>query len=179
MSFAAQNSTLNMVQLLVESAPIVQTINLKGLPFVAVKFLSDNSVVATGYDHTPTIFSVSGGAENDPVWTFQEQLDKDDKKAATPAPAAGGAAPAASGAAFKNAKTMFQDSSHKGIAIGGPSQVKQTSAPAPQRLNTRHTNVPTCLSTAGAQAPFTKVWTSGLDGKIILWDLNKLGVKIK
>jgi len=180
LAFATQNSTLNMVQLLVESAPIVQAINLKGLPFVAVKFLTDNSVVTTGFDLTPTIFAVSGGAENDPVWTFQEQLDKDDKKAATPAPAAAAGPSAGTGAnAFKNAKTMFQDSSHKGIAIGGPSQVKQTSAPAPQRLNTRHTNVPTCLSLAGAQAPFTKVWTSGLDGKIILWDLNKLGVKVK
>jgi len=61
------NSTVNFVQILEDSQPSVQTVSHKHLPFVSIAFLSDNSLIAVGWDFNPALFTASGD-EADPVW---------------------------------------------------------------------------------------------------------------
>jgi len=188
--FTGHNSTMHFIQILAGSKPVVKSVSLKSLPFLAVRFLTDNTVVGVGFDNTPTLFTCAGN-DTDPKWTFQETLDKEDKKsggaaaaAASPQAAAGPAA-AAGGAkgpnAFSNTKNLWQDSAHKGIAISGPGGAKKEAlAPSGPTLKTRHTNTITCIFTPhNPTGPINKFWTSGIDGRVLQWDLAKLKTTLK
>jgi len=52
--FTGHNSTIHFVQILAGSKPVVNSVSLKSLPFLAVRFLTDNTIVAVGFDNTPT-----------------------------------------------------------------------------------------------------------------------------
>ncbi len=64
---SGMGSTIHFVQLLADSAPIVTTVNHRGLPFIDCGFLNENVVVATGYDCNPTVFCATG-ADDNPKW---------------------------------------------------------------------------------------------------------------
>jgi len=184
MVFAGHGSSLHFIQILGGSPPLVQTLNLKSLPFMDVRFLSDNTVVAVGFDNTPTIFSVTGGSEIDPVWSFTDICDKDSKdikatspsKSTTPTPTTTGPTKSA----FANAHALFHASATHGHAItnsGSSSQKKDPISKPPVLAFTRHTNTINLVWVNPADA--TKFVTSGLDGRVLFWDLNKLGVSVK
>jgi len=178
LAYAGHASTVHFVQILAGSSPLIQNMSLKGLPFMDLRFLSDNTVLAVGFDNTPTIFNVQGGTESDPQWAFLDVCDKalDEKK--TTAPSTGAAA---KGAAFAAAKNLFHESTSKGIQIStvNAPKTKNSSAPATPALNTRHTNVVNCIWLPASDKVVTKFVTSGLDGRICFWDLNKLKMTVK
>jgi len=183
MCFAGHGSSLHFIQILGGSPPLIQTLNLKSLPFMDVRFLSDNTVVAVGFDNTPTIFSVTGGSEVDPVWSFTDICDKDSKdiKATSPSKST---APTTTGpptkSAFANAHALFHASATHGHAItnsGSSGQKKEPISKPPVLAFTRHTNTINLVWVNPADA--TKFVTSGLDGRVLFWDLNKLGVTVK
>ena len=67
-AFAAHNSTISFAQILAGGQPpAVQTLRVEGLPYQSLAFLSDNSVVASGWDYRPHVY-VAGGAAHDPKW---------------------------------------------------------------------------------------------------------------
>jgi len=186
--FAGHGSSLHFVQILSGSDHLVQTINLKSLPFMDIRFLTDNTVIAVGFDNTPNVFSVTGGADFDPVWGFTDICDKDSKdikatsptsssKTTTPAPTTGGPAKPS---AFANAHKLFQASATHGHAIsnqGVQTQRKEPVSKPPVVAYTRHTN--TISSVWVNPTDSTKFVTSSLDGRVLFWDLNKLGVVVK
>jgi len=179
-AFAGHASSLHFIQILAGSPPLIQRVSLKGLPFLDIRFLSDNTLMAVGYDNTPLIYKMQGGSDADPQWGFSDQLDgkemkKDDKPvvaAATPATSANAPAPKT---AFKNASQIFKDSTDKGLGPSTTGASKQTSAPPPPEKNTRHSNAINHIFTQSNNV----VWTSALDGKILRWDLNALKVSVK
>jgi len=184
MVFAGHGSSLHFIQILGGSPALVQTLNLKSLPFLDVRFLSDNTIVAVGFDNTPTIFSVTGGSEIDPVWSFTDICDKDMKdvkvtspsKSVTPTTAPTGPTKSA----FANAHALFKASTSHGHAInnsGGSGQTKQPVSKPPVLAFTRHTNTINLVWVNPTDS--TKFVTSGLDGRVLFWDLNKLGVSVK
>jgi actin related protein 2/3 complex subunit 1A/1B len=171
LSFATHASSISFVQILAGSKPIVQTLALKGLPFLETRFLTDNAVVAAGYDNAPYLFSASG-SDAEPKWAYTDILDKEDKKTAPTS-----AAPAQS--ATKSALKTFQDATARGITASS-SQKKDTQAPAAPEKTYRHSNAICCLYTQpnADGAPITTFWTSGLDGRVLFWDTKKLGVTL-
>jgi len=97
-------------------------------------------------------------------------------KSTTPTPTTG--APVKS--AFANAHALFKASSSHGHAItnqGSSSQKKEPISKPPVLAFTRHTNTINLVWVNPADS--TKFVTSGLDGRVLFWDLNKLGVSVK
>jgi len=170
LAFAGHASSVHFVQILAGSDALVQNMSLKGLPIMSLQFLSDNTLLGSGFDNTPTLFSVQGGSDADPQWAFLEVCDKDEKKGTAPAPAA-------PKQGFANAQRVFTDTT-KGIQIGKPKQTTSF-APATVALNTRHSNLVNCIWTPQSDKTITKFVTSGLDGRVLFWDLNKLKITIK
>jgi len=184
-AFAGHNSTLSFVQILAGSEPLVQRISLKGLPFLDLRFLTDNSLVAVGYDNTPLVYSVQGGSDADPLWGFSDQLDgkesKGDAKATNePAPAAKTAGAAGArppgGTQFAKASEMWKNTVNKGIPATGVKK-KDTSAPPPAEKNTRHSNAIASIFVNPTNSNL--IWTSALDGRILQWNLSALKVNLK
>jgi len=190
-AFAEHASRIHFVQILAGSPPLVKTRNHKGLPFMSVAFLSDNTVCGVGFDNNPAIFSVSGGSDAEPEWSFQEQFEKEKKagdagKAAAPAAAAPAAgAGAARGGAFAASRAMFASATDKGQSLQTASKTSENKAAASQTnvstaIATKHSNAITTLwPVLNEQGVCTAVYTSGLDGRVLLWDLAKIGVAVK
>jgi len=150
-AWAGHGSTLHFAAL--SAQPTVQTVVLNDLPFLDISFLSDNALVGVGFSCNPALFVNSGS------WAFKEVLDKankEDKK------------PAATGSAFSAARSMWADSTNKGLAAGANVERKETSLP------TRHQNTITTIwkNKAGV------ITTAGVDGRVLFWDLAKLGVDV-
>jgi len=166
-AFATHSSTVSFVQILGGSDPLVQRVLLKNLPFLDIRFLSDNTLVGVGFDNNPTLFTVQSGGDSDPKWGFYDVMDgKEEKKATAAAPAAG------TGTA--GARQMFKDRTDKGIGGAGK---KETSAPGTQIINTRHTNTINCMWTmpiSDSKTVLKYFWTSGLDGRVLKWDVSKI-----
>jgi len=178
LAFAGHGSSLTFIQILAGSPALVQTLNLKSLPFLSVHFLTDNTVVGAGFDCTPNIFAVTGGSEADPVWSFTDICDKDGKdvKAVDNSSAAAAKPSGPTKSAFANSKALFQASSHQGIAINN-SHSKQSISKPPVVAFTRHTNAISVLW-PNPNVP-SKFVTSGLDGRVLFWDLGKVGISVK
>lgn len=160
LAFSGHGSTVHFVQLFAGGEPLVQTVYLSGQPVLDMAFLSDETLVAVGYDCNPMVF-VADTKDGLPTWRFKEMLDKADEKAATK-----------TASAFAGAKAMFSDMTRKGIQEG---QQSKASGPA-----TKHKAAITCLC-PGLPDPKTnsvlQFSTSGLDGRLLNWDLKALDLK--
>lgn len=64
---AGHGSTVSFAQIVAGAEPVVQTLENSGLPFASLAFVSDNAVVAAGWDCNPTLFTATGDAA-DPTW---------------------------------------------------------------------------------------------------------------
>jgi len=170
-AFTGHNSTVHFAQLLAGSDPIVQSIPTKALPFVDLAYLSDNTLLAVGFDMNPAVFSVSGGNDAEPQWSLQEQLDREEKVEEKAA--------AKPGNSVGNARAMFQAQASQGIQINRATDNKQNTAKA--AIPTRHTNLINVIWPIrdGSSATITKFITSGVDGRVLWWDLDKLKVPVK
>lgn len=187
LAFAEHGSRMHFVQILAGSAPIIRSVNHKGLPFNQVQFLTNDSVLAAGYDMNGAIFSVNGGSDADPTWGFQEFFEKPGAKPAAAAASAAAPKPGAVGGnAFGAARAMFAGAVDRGQSLPGSSATanaknaenkSSTSAPA---IQTKHTNaIVSVWPVTDANGAVTKIWTAGLDGRVCQWDVAKLGLKIK
>jgi actin related protein 2/3 complex subunit 1A/1B len=190
-SFAEHASRVHFVQILAGSPPIVESKNHKGLPFSSVGFLTDNTICAVGWDNNPALFTVVGGSEAEPKWGFQENFDKASKAAETKA----GAAPSKTastaattptrGGAFAASRAMFAAATDRGHTLQSSSKVADDKKAASltnaaPTVVTRHSNCITALwPVTSTEGVTTKVFTSGLDGRIVAWELDKLKIQIK
>jgi len=157
-AFSGHGSSVHFVQLLAGSTPIVQTVFIDGLPYLDMDFLSDDVIVAAGFDRNPHIYAVTGGNDAEPVWSFVDAVDKAEKKAEVKAaPGTGG---------FAAARGAFAVAVDKGHAVGGPAKAEST-------LDTVHqNNILNLQAFRGADGKATTFATAGLDGRIVTWDLK-------
>ena len=88
LAFASHDSAVHFVQILSGEDPMVQTVRAKYLPMRSILFLSDDCLVAAGYDANPIVY-VNRGAEAELDWVVHDKLDKaaDSPKAAQKGPA--------------------------------------------------------------------------------------------
>lgn len=133
----------------------VCTIKFSQLPLTACTFVTANSVVAAGHDCTPVLYS---GDDNN-KWTYVDKLDHSKKKAA------GG----------NSAMNKFRQMDSRG----------QESDSGSTTLDTVHQNAITEISIhTGDKSNVSKFATSGVDGRLVIWDCKSLessisGLKIK
>jgi len=163
LAFAGHGSTVHFAQILAGSAPLVQTLNTPTLPFLDMAFLNDNNVLAVGFDRNPTLFTATG-SDSEPVFALRDTLDHDKK--------AGGAAPAAAkpaGGGFAGARGKFAGAVDRGVGINAEAKSEE--------MWTRHKNTITNLWLV-PNTESTRLTTCGLDGRVLFWDLKKIGISL-
>jgi actin related protein 2/3 complex subunit 1A/1B len=122
----------------------VATLRTQFLPFVSCEFVSENALVVAGHDCCPMLFNVGGGQVQ-----FVAKVDESKKTSSSKF------------SAMKHFQTMDLKST--------------TVEDNVTELSTVHQNTITQLSVhTGNKAKCTRFTTSGVDGKLCIWDLNSL-----
>lgn len=163
LAFGSHGSTIHFVQLLAGSQPIVQNINCRDLPYLDIQFLSDNALVGAGFEANIDVFTVSGGSDAEPIWTFKEKVDKKQAGAAAAAPKFGGAA-------FGNARALFDKSDKEGHAFGSTG----TAVTVATKHKNAIVNIQLVPVTSGTVSHFT---TAGIDGRVCFWNVASMNLK--
>lgn len=145
-AFATQGSALVFARFEAGAEPALQTVQLPTVPYLAVEFADENTLVAAGFGNIPVVFKNDGG-----VWSHSSNLDKEEEQKVE-----------AKASKFGAARAMFAASANKGVAIDNASgsAVKET------KLNSRHQNCVTSLNVRGST-----VTTAGIDGCVYYWQL--------
>jgi actin related protein 2/3 complex subunit 1A/1B len=132
------------------------------LPVVALTFVSEDSLVAAGHDCQPILFS---GSVNG--WSATGTLDD------TSSPKAGGAAKSTPVGRLNSAAfNTFRNADSRGVT--GSSTLASGGGGGPgdtTELSTIHQNT---ITSVRQYAP-GYVSTSGVDGKLVIWDAAKVG----
>jgi len=127
---------------------IMTTIKTSFLPFMACSWIGESSVLVAGHDCTPMVFTYSGGKVQ-----YSCKLDQEGQAKATKF----------------NAMKHFQSMDTRGQAAEGNSI----------NLNTTHQNTITQVCVySGTKAGVNKISTSGVDGKLVVWDFKSLEASI-
>jgi actin related protein 2/3 complex subunit 1A/1B len=145
LAWVGHDSSINVV----DAASGLQLVSTKTdfLPFAAVQWITDNSLVVAGFDCTPMLYSFTG---NSP--TFVSKLDDSDGKQQQERKVS-------AMARFKNmdAKATTSDNVVETV------------------LNTVHQNTVTQISLhSGTKSKCIKFATSGVDGQLVSWDVKTL-----
>ena len=136
--FVAHDSRIHFVDI---NSGSVDRLSLDTLPYRNVIFLSEDSVVAGGYDCAPHLFTFSGS------WKFAKNIDEN--KAAGAGKQSGASA----------ARNMFQ------------SKVDMGTTENETTLTTQHQNSINSLQAfAAAGGKVSKFSSTGVDGKVVIWN---------
>ncbi|KIJ69152.1 hypothetical protein HYDPIDRAFT_172615 [Hydnomerulius pinastri MD-312] len=153
LAFASHDSSINIVY---AGGPTVFNIRINTLPYVTLTWTAEDSIVAAGHDCQPMVFSGSEAG-----WALVGTLDDTTSGASKPTARAGtfGKLNSAAFNTFRNADT-------RGHA-GGADAAGDTD------LLTIHQNTITSVRPyeAGPGGTISRVSTSGVDGKLVIWNV--------
>jgi actin related protein 2/3 complex, subunit 1A/1B len=157
---AGHDSTVSIVY---PGGPAVQTLKLNSLPFVALAWTAEDALVIAGHDCEPIVLTGAGAG----TWAVAGSLDD-------PGAGKGGAGAARTGpvgrlnsAAFNTFKSA-SDRGQQAQPGGGGAQGDTV-------LLTVHQNTITSVRAyAGAPGAVSHVSTSGVDGKLVVWDVGHI-----
>merc|ERR1711871_864393 len=127
--------------------PPVQRILCPNLPFMAVDFLSEDAVVAAGYDFQPILFR-----KNDHKWVSVGSLDQKSSRENNEG------ASNTSGAAA--ARALFKAKTELGQSLSSKDK---------DNLSTTHSRPISTLCSIGGG----RFSTAGFEGKLVVWDVRK------
>jgi actin related protein 2/3 complex subunit 1A/1B len=157
--------------------PAVYTIRSNSLPYVSLTWTAEDVIVAAGHDCQPMLFS--GGPSG---WQAVGSLDD----ASAPKSSVGGrggltgSGSSPVGRLNSAAFNTFRNADSRGLGSspgGGMALATDT------ELFTVHQNTITNVRAyEGAPGAVTRVSTSGVDGKLVIWNVNAvggLGTKLK
>lgn len=153
------------------------SIRCPSLPYLALTFTSESSIIAAGHDCQPVVYT---GSEDG--WTFSHSLDDptSGSKALTPS-STGNRTPSggAPGRLNNDAFNMFRAADSRGqtkSASGGASAITAGMTPVGQDglLLTVHQNSITWIEAYewGSGGEVSKVSTAGKDGKLVIWSIS-------
>ena len=155
LAFATQASFLHVVT----AGPTVQALRHKELPFLSLAFTDEATIVAGGFDMTPTLFTRGWTG----TWGFDKVADAEEKPAAA---AAGG------GSAFSSARAMFAS---KVAKSGGGASGSAKALSTKHEAAIVHVQSMTAAAAAGpaaASAPAVGTFsTVGSDGRLVIWTM--------
>ena len=145
--------------------PAVFTIKMSTLPLSTLTWTTEESIVAAGHDCQPLVF-----AGNQAGWELVGSLDDPQSNKSSGGARSGmGASPV--GRLNSAAFNTFRNAAERGIsnAPGSPTASSATES----ELFTVHQNTITSVRPyEGAEGNITKVSTTGVDGKLVIWDAN-------
>ncbi|CAN6977106.1 unnamed protein product [Brassica oleracea var. botrytis] len=135
-------------------SPLAQSVAFRDLPLRDVLFISEKMVIGVGYDTNPTVFA----ADDTGIWSFVRYIGE--KKAVSSG--------SSYSSQFSEAFTKFYGQSKATTANDGSESSKSRGGVHDNCINSV---VP--LSKAGSPKVM-RFSTSGLDGKIAIWDLENM-----
>ncbi|XP_062221548.1 actin-related protein 2/3 complex subunit 1B-like isoform X2 [Phragmites australis] len=135
----------------VESSPAAQNLVLRDLPLRDILFVSEHMVIGVGFDCNPMIFA----ADETGLWSFVRYLDE---RKATPS--------TSKASQLSEALVKLYGQTKQGTS-------SDTVEPSKPRGGA-HENCITCIVPlrTGSDNAIKRFSTSGLDGKIVVWDLE-------
>jgi len=156
LAFASHDSSISIVY---PSGPVIYNIRMTSLPFVTLTFTSEDSLVAAGHSCQPMVFSGNSSSG----WSQIGSLDD------TTAPkSAGGSLKSAGGVGRLNSSAFntFRNAAERGQGSPGGAGDGEGG----EELGTVHQNTITSVRWYGPG----KVSTSGVDGKLVIWDTGNV-----
>ncbi|OAV92671.1 hypothetical protein PTTG_07656 [Puccinia triticina 1-1 BBBD Race 1] len=148
-----------------DAAPhAIHVIKLPSLPFISLSFCSETSLVAAGHDCQPMLFQGNLQAG----WQLVKTLDEG-KSAAAGAQAKSMAGPGI-GRLNNEAFNLFRSADSRGVmsSVEGAATSGNRAG-----VDTVHSNTITSIRNfAGQPGAVTHLSTSGVDGKLVVWDVN-------
>ncbi|KAJ7578385.1 actin-related protein ARPC3 [Mycena floridula] len=153
LAFASHDSSISIVY---PGGPTIYSIRMSSLPVVTLTWTAEDSIIAAGHDCQPYVFSGS-----DAGWQAVGTLDdaKSGDRASTPTSV---------GKLKTGAFATFQAADSR-----GQSSIAGASPTADTKLLTLHQNTITSVRPYESKGGrVTKVSTSGVDGNLVVWDVN-------
>ncbi|KAG6851282.1 hypothetical protein H0H93_011718 [Arthromyces matolae] len=162
LAFASHDSSVNIVY---PTGPTIINVKISSLPFVTLAWTGENVLVAAGHDCQPVVFSGSDGG-----WQSVGSLDAaTGSKASDGGRGIGYGGNSSVGRLKTGAFAAFRDADSR----GQPSSPGSASASTDTQLLTIHQNTITSIrSYEGYPGQVSKVSTTGVDGKLVIWDVN-------
>lgn len=151
------------ISIVYPGGPVVFNIRISSLPFVTLTWTSEDSIVAAGHDCQPVVFS---GSESG--WQGIGSLDDTSAPKSVGGPRSGFGGSSSVGRLNSTAFNTFRDADSR-----GQSAMAAASSPTDSKLPTVHQNTITLVRPYEVRGgKVTKVSTSGVDGNLVIWDVN-------
>ena len=154
----------------------VHNVRIPSLPFLSLVWISENAIVAAGHDYEPILFTGSASAG----WTISKSLDDPSTRAHTTSghriPTAGGI-----GRLNNEAFNRFKAADSRGITSSGAgASFGASNLNKGGERNTAHQNTITSLRIyeGGEGSPVSKISSSGLDGRVGIWNTASLADEV-
>lgn len=128
--------------------PVVRVVRLRDLPFCSLLFLGEKLLLGGGHDFTPLFV---GQTNSSNTWDVVGRLDKPMDVSTTTG--------TTSSSLTSAARELFKNKTAKGQEVTGDA------------LKSSHERPVTCMQLMSSSNG-KKVSTSGLDGKVVIWDLD-------
>ncbi|KAF8077789.1 actin-related protein ARPC3 [Lyophyllum atratum] len=159
LAFASHDSSVNIVY---PNGPVFN-IRISSLPFVTLTWTAEDSLVAAGHDCQPVVFSGSEAG-----WQSVGSLDDTTGPKAVEGTRAGYGGNSSVGRLKTGAFATFRDADTRGQSSGGSG-----SPTTDTKLLTTHQNTITSIRPyQGHPGQVSRVSTTGVDGKLVIWDVN-------
>lgn len=155
-----------------ESAPhAIYTIQLSSLPCVSLLFVTENAIVAAGHGCQPVLFEGSV----DQGWVEGQSLDDPSKRAGGASAGRGGAEGSVGRLNKSEAFNMFRAADSRGVASSAPASPAlagtRVTATGTELLTVHQNTITSVRAYAGGDGEdVTKVSTTGVDGRLVVWD---------
>ncbi|EKM55281.1 uncharacterized protein PHACADRAFT_255781 [Phanerochaete carnosa HHB-10118-sp] len=163
LAFAGHDSSVTVVY---PSSQAIYHIKMTTLPLVTLTWTSEEALVAAGHDCQPFVFSGNEGG-----WQLIGTLD-DPNQNKTSGRSGSGGAPSPVGRLQSSAFNSFRNADSRGLSgPGAPDGGKSNDT----ELFTVHQNTITTIRPYdGAPGAVSRVSTSGVDGKLVIWDASAI-----
>ncbi|SRR5258708_4489950 len=166
------DSTINIVY---PGGPSIYSIRSNSLPYISLTWVAEDAIVAAGHDCQPVLFSGSPSG-----WQALGSLDDTTAPKSSVGGRGGATGSSPVGRLNSAAFNTFRNADSRGLGSspgGGAALATDT------ELFTVHQNTITDVRPyEGAPGGVTRVSTSGVDGKLVVWNVNAvsgLGTKLK
>jgi actin related protein 2/3 complex subunit 1A/1B len=151
--FTGHDSSVQVIAFGEGGAQTMQTVRYSLLPSSCAHFLSESTLVTAGHDMAPLLFTRNAAGK----WSFSKVLDQGNSSATK----------ANDQSKIQAARALFQSKTSRG----------ESASNAGADIKTVHQRHITCLQPfSGKNAASSQFSTTGLDGRIALWDLATLNI---
>jgi len=161
LAFAGHDASVNIVY---PAGPTIFTVRSHSLPYVTLTWTSEDTLVAAGHDCQPVLFQGSTSG-----WQAVGSLDEGSGGAKSGAGAGRAGTPGRLNSAAFN---TFRNAADRGLSSPGGAG----SEGGDTELFTVHQNTITSVRPyEGTPGAVSRVSTSGVDGKLVVWEVNAVG----